>query len=646
VRVRPLTLSSVAAVLALTGAVLGSIPAGAAAPLATAPTRQAQLVAGLAQQDQAQQDQAQQDQAEQAQAAPALAKQAVATGTGGAVASADLDASKAGITVLKNGGNAIDAAVAVASTLGVTEPFVAGPGGGGFMVIYLAKQHRVVTIDGRETCPRTCTPSYFLDPATGKPLDFETARRSGISVGVPGMVATWAKAVDAYGARSFGADLQPAIRTARRGFAIDATFRQQERAALPDLRSFSSSRSLFLTKAGSPLPLGSTLRNPDLARTYELLAQHGAGYLYGGPLGTELARTVQHPPMAAGVAPVRGGTMTADDVRDYVAKTRQPTHVTYRGLDVYGMAPPSSGGSTVGEALNILSGWDLSAEPRARALFHYLEASRLAFADRGAYVGDADYVPVPLSGLLDPAYAATRRCLVDGHALTSPVAPGSPFPPYQRCSSAATAANLTNEGTQTNHLTTADKWGNVVSYTNTIEQLAGSGITLPGRGFLLNNELTDFDFAPATPATYDPNLAAPGKRPRSSMSPTIVLKDGSPYLAVGSPGGSTIITTVLQILLNTVDFGMTLPQAIAAPRVTQRNSTTSVAESAFYDSALRRTLETRYGEAFTEQTGAVLPLGSYIGNATGIRLLSGRRFQAAAEPVRLGGGSALVVNPR
>ena len=619
-RVRPLTLGSAAAsVLALTGALLGSAPARAgSAPVA----------------------------AQQALTKQALTKQAVATGTGGAVASADVDASKAGIAVLKNGGNAIDAAVAVASTLGVTEPFVAGPGGGGFMVIYLAKQHRVVTIDGRETCPRTCTPSYFLDPATGKPLDFETARRSGISVGVPGMVATWAKAVDAYGARSFGTDLQPAIRTARRGFTVDATFRQQELSALPDLQSFSSSRSLFLTKGGNPLPLGSTLRNPDLARTYELLAQHGAGYLYGGPLGAELAHTAQHPPMARGVAPVRGGTMSADDVRDYVAKTREPTHVTYRGLDVYGMAPPSSGGSTVGEALNILSGWDLSRESRARALFHYLEASRLAFADRNAYVGDADYVPVPLSGLLDPAYAATRRCVVDGHALSSPVAPGSPFAPYPGCSSSPSAANQAHEGTQTNHLTTADRWGNVVSYTNTIEQLAGSGITLPGRGFLLNNELTDFDFAPATPATYDPNLAAPGKRPRSSMSPTIVLKDGAPYFAVGSPGGSTIITTVLQILLNRIDFGMTLPQAIAAPRVSQRNTPASVAEPAFYDSALRRTLETRYGESFTEQTGAVLPLGSYIGNATGISFLSGHGFTAAAEPVRLGGGSALVVDPR
>ena len=309
------------------------------------------------------------------------------------------------------------------------------------------------------------------------------------------------------------------------------------------------------------------------------------------------------------------------------------------------MPPSSSGGITVGEALNILSGWNLSKEARATALFHYLEASRLAFADRNAYIGDSDYVPVPQSGLLDPAYAATRRCLVTDHALTSPVAPGSPFKPYTGCTSSNVGANPTHEGTQTNHFVTADKWGNVVSYTNTIEQLAGSGITVPGAGFLLNNEMTDFDFAPATPSTYDPNLPAPGKRPRSSMSPTIVLNHGVPTFALGSPGGSTIITTVLQVLLNHVDFGLSLPQAIAAPRASQRNSATTDAEPAFYNSAVAKVLTSKYGEAFKEETGPILPLDQWIGNVCGVQLLSGGRFQAAAEPVRLGGGSALVVNP-
>ncbi|MEP7178579.1 MAG: gamma-glutamyltransferase [Pseudonocardiales bacterium] len=573
-------------------------------------------------------------------------KQPTATGTGGAVASVDFDASKAGIQVLRSGGNAIDAAVAVAATLGVTEPFVAGPGGGGFMVIYLAKTHQLVTIDGREMCPAACTSRLFIDPATGKPLAFEDARHSGLSVGVPGMVATWDRAVRQYGSRSFKADLQPAIGVARRGFAIDPTFVQQEQAALPDLQAFTSSRRLFLTSAGQPLPVGSTLRNPDLARTYRQLADRGSSFLYGGPLGAEIANTVQAPPVWPGTTlTVRPGIMTARDVANYQAKNREPTHVAYRGLDIYGMAPPSSGGLTTGEALNILSGFNLSKESRTTALFHYLEASRLAYADRNAYIGDSDFEPVPQQGLLDPRFAATRRCLIGDTALTSPVAPGIPHRPYPPCQHAAAAANPVHEGTETNHLVAADKWGNVVSYTNTIEQLAGSGITLPGRGFLLNNEMTDFDFAPATPTTYDPNLPAAGKRPRSSMSPTIVLRNGKPELTVGSPGGATIITTVLQILLNYVDFRMSLPQALAAPRASQRNTATTFAEPDFFNSPVAAQLTARYGETFTQQTGPVLPLNSWIGNATGIDLLSGGRFQAVAEPVRSGGGSALVVSP-
>ncbi|MDQ1722009.1 MAG: gamma-glutamyltranspeptidase / glutathione hydrolase, partial [Pseudonocardiales bacterium] len=434
---------------------------------------------------------------------------------------------------------------------------------------------------------------------------------------------------------------------ARRGFTITPNFVDQEKEALADLQAFTSSRKLFLTPSGQPLPVGSTLRNPDLARTYSEISEHGASYLYDGPLGSDIARTVTHPPVWSGTPfTVRPGMMTAQDVENYTAKLRAPTHVTYRGLDVYSMAPPSSGGSTTGEALNILSGWNLAGESRAEATFHYLEASRLAFADRNAYVGDSDYQPVPLQGLLDPAFAATRRCLVGEHALTSPVAPGTPFPPYGACPTSAAVTNSGHEGTQTNHLVVADKWGNVVSYTNTIEQLAGSGITVPGRGFLLNNEMTDFDFAPATPTTDDPNLPAPGKRPRSSMSPTIVLKAGKPDFTLGSPGGATIITTVLQTLINHVDFGMSLPQALAAPRISQRNRTATDAEQAFLTSDLAKVLTTQYGEQFVAKTGPVLPADTYIGNATGIDFLPDGRFQAVAEPVRSGGGSALVVNPQ
>ena len=339
------------------------------------------------------------------------------------------------------------------------------------------------------------------------------------------------------------------------------------------------------------------------------------------------------------------GIMTTSDLRAYQARVLPPTHVRYRGLDIYSMAPPSSSGSTVGEALNILSGYDLPAEPRATALFHYLEASRLAYADRNAYVGDPRYVSVPLSGLLSPAFAATRRCLIHNQALVSPVAPGDPNPPYQGCQNQNPPQAASSEGPHTNNIVTADKWGNIVAYTNTINFFGGSGETVPGYGFLLNNEMTDFDFAPSSPGAYDPNLPAGGKQPRSSMGPVIAFRDGNPVFSAGAAGGSTIPTTILQIILNHVDLRLSLPAALAAPRVSQRNSATSLAEPAFYNRALAQQLTSQFGEKFTEATGPILPLDYYPGDATALQILGLGRFEAIAEPVRLGGGSALVVKP-
>jgi gamma-glutamyltranspeptidase/glutathione hydrolase len=559
----------------------------------------------------------------------------------------DLGASKAGIDVLKRGGNAIDAAVATASALGVTVPFVAGPGGGGFMVIYLARTHQVVTINGRETCPQACTTAMFTDPKTGQPLDYDYASDQPLATGVPSMPATWAKAVQLYGARSLASDLQPAISVADRGFRVDADFRQLTQSDLPELQSYPASRSLFLTPSGDPLPVGYRLRNPDLAWTYRLLAAHGPSYLYDGPIGRAIVQADDHPVVTPGSDVVQlPGIMKMSDLRSYAARTQPPTHVYYRGLDVYSMGPPSSSGSTVGEALNILSGYNLSAEPRATALFHYLEASRLSYADRNAYVGDSRYVKVPLDGLLSPQFAATRRCLIHDTALTSPVAPGNPVPPYQGCQgSQAGPQAAANEGMHTNNIVTADKWGDIVSYTNTINFFGGSGETVPGYGFLLNNEMTDFDFAPPSPGAYDPNLPAGGKQPRSSMGPAIAFRDGKPDFTVGAAGGSTIPTTILQTILNHVDFGMSLPAALAAPRVSQRNATTSLAEPDFYNSALAKQLTSQFGEQFTESTGPILPLDYYPGDATALQVLPDGRYQAVAEPVRLYGGSALVVDP-
>ena len=568
----------------------------------------------------------------------------VAIGTGGAVASMDADASQAGIDVLSHGGNAIDAAVATESALGVTIPFVAGPGGGGFMVIYLAKTHQVVTIDGRENCPAACTQTMFIDPKTGQPLGYTYASDQPLATGVPSMVATWAKAVSLYGRHSLAADLQPAIGVAERGFRVNADFVQLTESGLPELQAYPASHWL-LTSSGNPLPVGYLLRNPDLARTYRLLARYGPSYLYDGPLGQAIVQADDHPVLTPGQTVVAlPGIMTMSDLRSYQALVLPPTHVRYRGLDIYSMAPPSSSGSTVGEALNILSGYNLSAEPRATALFHYLEASRLAYADRNAYVGDPRYVSVPLSGLLSPAFAATRRCLIHDQALVSPVAPGDPFPPFGACPSQA-APQPAPEGGHTNNIVTVDKWGNIVSYTNTINFFGGSGQTVPGYGFLLNNEMTDFDFAPPASGPPDPNLPAGGKQPRSSMGPVIAFADGQPVFSVGAAGGSTIPTTILQIILNHVDFGMSLPDALAAPRVSQRNSATSLAEPDFYNSALAQQLTSQFGEQFTLATGPILPLDNYPGDATALQILGHGLLEAIAEPVRLGGGSALVVHP-
>lgn len=311
----------------------------------------------------------------------------VAVGSGGAAASVDHDATVAGIQVLRHGGNAVDAAVAVAATLGVTEPFVAGPGGGGFMVVYLAQQHKVVTIDGREACPAACTPRLFVE--NGHPLNFAAARHSGLAVGVPGMVATWADAVRRYGARTLAADLQPAIRKAVNGFVVDKTFVHETQESIDVLRAFPASRSLFLQPGGDPWPIGTVLRNPDLAKTYRLIAAGGASAFYGGPIGDAVARTARHPhTIPDPPIRVRPGIMTPGDVASYRTRHPAPTHVDYRGSQIYGMAPPSSGGSTVGEALNILSGYPLGSESRVLALHHYIESLRLAFADRNRYVGD------------------------------------------------------------------------------------------------------------------------------------------------------------------------------------------------------------------------------------------------------------------
>jgi gamma-glutamyltranspeptidase / glutathione hydrolase len=539
-----------------------------------------------------------------------------AIGTGGAAASVEKLATEAAVGILRRGGNAVDAAVASAAVLGVTEPFSCGVGGGGFMVIR-TPGGRVTTIDGRETAPMAMHPTSMWE--NGSPLPFNDARYSGLSVGVPGTVETWADALENYGTMSLAEVFAPAIHVARHGYVIDQVWFDQVNANRDWFDDIPASAALFLDPDGTPRDVGSVFTNPPLAKTYERIAHLGAKGFYRGAVADALVETVRHPVVSPSANHVwRSGVIKMRDLHTYSAPERAPTHVNYRGLDVYSMGPPSSGGSTVGEALNILEGYNLASMTREAALHYYLEASRYSFADRNAYLADPAYFDVPLTGLLSDEYAATRRALITATAAPGPVPPGDPYP--------------FEGGETTTHLTTSDKSGTVVSYTFTIESTGGAGLVVPGYGFLLNNELTDFNFD----STTHPNRVEGGKRPRSSMAPTIVTRGGRPFLALGSPGGATIITTVLQMLLDRVDLGMTLPQAIADPRASQRNAVNTGAEPAFLATPERTALEGR-GHHFVN--------AGEIGAATGIEFLAGGRVLAAAEPVRRGGGSAMTELP-
>lgn len=576
----------------------------------------------------------------------ATEKDPLARGWGGAVSSVDPEASRVGLQVLKRGGNAVDAAVATAAALGVTEPYSAGIGGGGYFVYYDARSRKVRVIDGRETAPESMPGDAFVDPATGEPWPFSPERvTSGVSIGVPGTLATWKTALDRWGKRDLGAMLRPAAKLARRGFVVDDTFAMQTAENQQRFEAYTTTPEVFLP-GGTVPEVGSVFRNADLASTYRLIARRGAGWFYRGGLAQEMVDVVQAPPVSSTTdLPVPPGYMERSDLARYRTIVKAPTRVRYRGYDVFGMPPSSSGGTTVGETLNIVEEVAPRRTRTPHLLHSYFEASALAYADRGRYLGDAAYTPVPVRDLLSQRFAAERACAIDpSEAAAKPVAPGDASA-YDGVCDQAPAAGTTAEDTEnpeTTNLAVADRWGNVVEYTLTIEQTGGSGLVVPGRGFILNNELTDFS---AAPDPDDPNRVEGGKRPRSSMSPTIVLRHGKPFLALGSPGGSTIITTVLQVLLNRIDRHLPLLWSVAAPRATQRNTTNVVAEQAFIDRWGE--VLAGYGHTFTVP-GAPGTSGAEIGAATAIEFSGrgGRFLTAVAEPERRGGGSALVVHPR
>jgi len=573
-------------------------------------------------------------------AAPAGAqeKQGTANGRGGAAASVDPLATQAAIDVLASGGNAFDAAIAAAGVLGVVEPYSCGIGGGGFMVLRDGDSGRITTIDSREKAPAAMKPdSFFINGKPPTDAQFPINRYSGLSVGVPGTPAAWQYVLKHYGTMSLAKVLKYGEDVATNGFYVDKTFFDQTTGNQTYFDDIPSTAKLYLDADGTARDVGSIQQNPDMARTYRRIGRLGVqkGF-YNGPVADAIVKAVQQVPAVQGNEHEwKPGLMTLDDLKAYRVKQREPVSLKYGNATVWGMGPPSSGGTTVLEALNIIQSFQrrgIAFNGRSDLLYHYLEASRLAYADRNAYLGDPSFVNNPVAGLLLDSYADQRAALIGPKApsgAAAVVAAGTP----PAALPAGSSASVDKVGSTT-HLSVADKDGNIVSYTFTIEQTGGNGVVVPGYGFLLNNELTDFD----TGSVTAPNRAAGNKRPRSSIAPTIVMKGDKPWFTLGSPGGASIITTVLQTIVNRINSRMPMEVAIGQPRASQRNSSTTEAESAFVNSPEGTLLKNYFGESYRA------PAGDEIGALTAIEF-KGKHFKAVAEPNRRGGGSAKVVTP-
>ena len=495
-------------------------------------------------------------------------------GRNGMVVAQEQRAARIGVEFLDRGGNAVDAAVAVGFALAVTYPRAGNIGGGGFMVIHLAG-NRDSTIDYRETAPAAATPTMFLD-AQGNP-DPKKSRDSGLSVGVPGTVAGLAMAEQKYGSGKFTlADLiAPAINLAQQGFPVSGDLAD----SLPDARErvarWPSSADIFFN-GGQPLREGDRLLQPDLADTLRAIAERGPAAFYQGEVAEKIAAAVR----------AAGGVMTAKDLSDYRAIERPAVRGSYRGYDVVSMPPPSSGGVALIEMLNILEGYDLGKLGRGAEAFHLeIEAMKRAYADRATFMGDPATVKIPVAGLIAKKYADTLRAGVTDKATpAADIRPGKP---------------AEYEGRNTTHFSVIDRDGNAVSNTYTLNFSYGLGLVADGTGVLLNNELDDFTAKPGAANAYglvgtnDSNLPGPGKRPLSSMTPTIVLKDGKPFLVTGSPGGSRIITAVLQVIVNVIDFHQGIAEAVSAPRLHNQWQPDQTYVETGFDPAVLDALKTR-----------------------------------------------------
>ncbi len=501
-------------------------------------------------------------------------------------------ASQAGLAVLRQGGNAIDAAIAVQGVLNLVEPQSSGIGGGGFLVYYDAAQKKVITYDGRETAPAAARPDRFLD-STGKPLAFYDAVIGGKSVGTPGLLKMLAMAHQEQGKLPWRELWQPAIALANQGFPISPRLYSLLETD-KFLKQNPAAQSYFYQPTGEPKTVGTILRNPDLAQVLQTVAEQGVASFYQGSLGAELVQTVR----------AAGGDLTLEDLASYQAKSRPPVCGNYRNYQVCGMGSPSSGGLTILQMLGILSNFDLKGlKPDSPAAVHlFSEAGRLAFSDRSIYMADSDFVSVPTAALLNPDYLRERSQLINLQRSLGTATPGQ-LPNLQSSTlePVSSIACFLNSGCvevppstltwgispagefpSTTHISIVDRFGNAVSMTTSIEDAFGSRLMV--RGFLLNNQLTDFSFAPEVEGKPVANRIQPGKRPRSSMSPTLVFANSDNPLStqpqlkmvIGSPGGSNIINYVAKVLVATLDWNLDIQEAISLPNFGSRNGATEL----------------------------------------------------------------------
>ncbi len=476
------------------------------------------------------------------------------------VAAANPLAVEAGAEVLEQGGTAADAMVAIQAVLGLVEPQSSGLGGGAFLVWYDANSREVTTLDGRETAPLDVTPTLF-QTEDGEPMGFWDAVVGGRSVGTPGTPKLMEEAHTRWGALEWAGLFAPAISLADEGFAVSERMAGSVAGGAERLQTFKRTADYFFP-GGTALMAGDRLVNEEYANTLRLIAAHGSDVFYTGAIADDIVAIVR-------TAPGNSGVLSTTDLAIYEVIEREPICVAYRAHDVCGMGPPSSGALTVGQILGMLNRYDLAAMgPESADAWRLIgDASRLAFADRGRYMADSDFVPMPTQGLVADGYLDARAAMLGGENALAEVSAGAPE--WDHALLLADDESL--ELPSTSHISIVDQYGNALSMTTTIEN--GFGSRLMVRGFLLNNELTDFSFRTQRDGLPIANRVEPGKRPRSSMSPTIVLQDGTPKLVVGSPGGSRIIGYVAQTIIAHLDWGMDVQQAVSMPHLVNRFGT-------------------------------------------------------------------------